>query len=159
MGLYLGKRVQPDMNKPCGESFWREKTLAEMTAEEWESLCDGCGQCCLKKFIDDDTDEILSTQVACELLDGHTCRCCDYNNRHSKVPECVVLTPEIILTIAWIPESCAYRVLAEGRELAWWHPLVSGNPETVHLAGKSVRDRTIPAGHVHPDDLQEYVTG
>ena len=147
------------MNKPCGEPFWRKKTLAEMTAEEWESLCDGCGQCCLKKFIDDDTGEILNTMVACELLDGHTCRCCDYSHRQARVPECVVLTPEIIHTITWIPESCAYRMLAEGRELAWWHPLVSGNPETVHLAGKSVRDRTIPAGHVHPDDLQEYVTG
>jgi uncharacterized cysteine cluster protein YcgN (CxxCxxCC family) len=120
--------------------FWKRKRLAEMTPEEWESLCDGCGRCCLLKLEDEDTQEILYTRLACKLLDIGTCRCGSYETRHQKVPDCVRLTPESAGTLEWLPPSCAYRLVANGEDLAWWHPLVSGNAETVHEAGISVRD-------------------
>jgi uncharacterized cysteine cluster protein YcgN (CxxCxxCC family) len=120
--------------------FWKRKRLGEMTPEEWESLCDGCGRCCLLKLEDEDTQEILYTRLACKLLDIGTCRCGSYETRHQKVPDCVRLTPESAGTLEWLPPSCAYRLVANGEDLAWWHPLVSGNAETVHEAGISVRD-------------------
>jgi uncharacterized cysteine cluster protein YcgN (CxxCxxCC family) len=122
--------------------FWKTKRLAEMTKAEWESLCDGCGRCCLHKLRYED-DSLAFTNVACRLLDTHTCRCTDYRHRQERVPDCVALTPAALSTIDWLPPSCAYRRLAEGRDLAWWHPLVSGDPETVHRAGVSVRGRVV----------------
>jgi len=121
--------------------FWRRKTLAEMTAKEWESLCDGCGRCCLNKLEEEDSGHVYYTDVACRLLDHATCRCKDYKNRSKKVKDCVRLTPDNVATIKWLPPSCAYRLLAHGRDLYWWHPLVSGDPETVYMAGISVRGR------------------
>ena len=121
------------------QPFWVAKPLAAMTTEEWESLCDGCGRCCLVKLEDQDTGEVHYTDVACTLFGVDSCRCRDYPNRQSIVPDCVRLTPQKVSTISWLPDSCAYRLLAEGRELRWWHPLVSGDPDTVHLAGISVR--------------------
>ncbi len=123
--------------------FWKTKTLAEMTQAEWESLCDGCGRCCLHKLRDEETEEIAWTNVACRLLDGQTCQCGDYAKRQTRVPDCVQLTPAAVAEIDWLPPSCAYRLVHEGRGLAWWHPLVSGDPETVHVAGVSVRGRTV----------------
>ncbi len=121
--------------------FWEVKTLEDMTRQEWESLCDGCARCCLVKLEDADTAEIHFTDVGCTLLDAKTCRCRDYRRRGSRVADCVKLTPKTVRSLSWLPVTCAYRRLAEGRGLAWWHPLVSGTPETVHQAGVSVRGR------------------
>ncbi len=99
--------------------FWRRKTLAEMTRGEWESLCDGCARCCLDKLEDDDTSEISYTEVACRLLDLGTCRCTDYSNRTRFVPDCVVLTPRTVARLTWLPSTCAYRLISEGKDLAW----------------------------------------
>ncbi len=123
--------------------FWTTKRLAQMTPEEWESLCDGCGRCCLHKLRDDATEALSFTKVACKLLDLHDCNCTDYARRQEKVPDCVALTPDALDDIDWLPPTCAYRRVQEGRGLAWWHPLVSGDPDTVHQAGISVRDRVI----------------
>ncbi|WP_173932326.1 YcgN family cysteine cluster protein [Chelativorans sp. Marseille-P2723] len=133
------------------EPFWKSKPLLAMSDAEWESLCDGCGKCCLAKLEDEDTGEILWTSVACRLFDSATCRCSDYSGRLARIPDCVQLTPENVFELGWLPSTCAYRLLAEGKELAWWHPLVSGDPETVHKAGISVRGRT----SAHEDELSE----
>jgi uncharacterized cysteine cluster protein YcgN (CxxCxxCC family) len=127
----------------AGEPFWRSKTLGEMTRAEWESLCDGCGRCCLHKLRDEDSGELGWTNVACRLLDIGTARCSDYANRKARVPDCVKLTPKKLAAIDWLPPTCAYRLLAEGQDLPWWHPLVSGDPETVVAAGVSVRGKAI----------------
>lgn len=129
------------------EPFWKRKTLDELSGKEWESLCDGCGQCCLHKLEDEDTSDIYWTTVACTLLDGKSCQCSDYEHRRKTVPDCVFLTPEIIRTVRWLPETCAYRLMDEGRDLYWWHPLVSGDPNTVHEAGVSVRGRITAYDH------------
>jgi uncharacterized cysteine cluster protein YcgN (CxxCxxCC family) len=139
------------------EPFWRRKKLTEMTEAEWESLCDGCGKCCLVKLQDEDTDEILHTDVACHLLDQHSCRCTRYRERHELVPDCVKVTAENIAELAFMPRSCAYRRLAEGKDLSWWHPLVSGRRDTVHKAGVSVRYRVISEAEVDDEDLPDHI--
>lgn len=121
--------------------FWRTKTLADLTAHEWESLCDGCARCCLVKLEDVDTGEFHFTDVACTLLDAGACRCRAYSERDVLMPDCVRLTPEVVPTLGWLPASCAYRLVAEGQDLPSWHPLVTGDPDSVHAAGMSVRDR------------------
>lgn len=123
------------------EPFWKQKSLEQMTAAEWESLCDGCGRCCLVKLEDEDTGAIAYTDVGCTLFDGEACRCRDYAHRDTRVPDCVRLTPQSVRTLRWLPPTCGYRLVAEGRDLPWWHPLVSGDPESVHTAGVSVRGR------------------
>lgn len=135
------------MEKP----FWKAKTLEEMSAGEWESLCDGCGKCCLSKLEDEDTGEIHWTTVACRLFDCASGGCSDYANRLSRVTDCVGLTPAKVRTITWLPATCAYRLVAEGQDLYWWHRLISGAPETVHQAGMSVRGRVTAM----EDELQE----
>ena len=132
--------------------FWRTKTLNQLTRSEWESLCDGCGQCCLHKLQDDDTNEIYWTSVACTLLNPDSCQCRDYPNRKKTVPDCVFLTPEIVDEVDWLPVTCAYRLVAEGSDLYWWHPLVSGSPETVYEAGISVRGKVTAFDHDLEDD-------
>ena len=134
--------------------FWRTKSLGEMSREEWESLCDGCGKCCLIKLQDPDADQVDYTDVACHLLDTEACRCTDYANRHRRVPDCVRMNPDRLDEIMnWMPSTCAYRLLAEGRELPDWHPLVSGDPASVHRAGVSVRDRVVSDSGFDEDGL------
>ena len=137
--------------------FWKAKTIDTLSASEWESLCDGCGLCCLNKLEDWDTGEVAFTSVACRLLDGESCRCKDYPNRQATVPDCIQLTPEGVRQIPWLPPTCGYRLVYEGRDLYWWHPLVSGDPETVHLAGISARGRTISEDDVDVDDYENFL--
>ena len=120
-------------------------------------MCDGCGKCCLIKLIDDLTDDLHYTDVGCQLLDGHSCRCRDYPNRKAKVPDCVVLSPDVVANLSWMPSTCAYRLVHEGRDLYWWHHLVSGDRELVHKAGVSVRDRTVNETTVSEDDLIDRI--
>jgi uncharacterized cysteine cluster protein YcgN (CxxCxxCC family) len=135
--------------------FWKKKTFEEMSGVEWESLCDGCGRCCLNKLEDLDTGEIAWTDVACRLLDQGSCRCSDYKNRRRKVPDCIQLDAESVRALSWLPPTCGYRLVAEGRDLYWWHPLVSRDAETVHQAGVSVRGRTVSEADWPPERLVE----
>ncbi len=137
--------------------FWRAKTLEEMSGAEWEALCDGCARCCLNKLEDADTGAIEWTNVACRMLDEGACRCRDYDNRRQSVPDCVPLTPASVRTLTWLPPTCAYRLVGKGRELYWWHYLVSGDRDTVHQAGISVRGRTVAENDVPVDDLEEFI--
>lgn len=139
------------------EPFWKIKQLGEMTPKEWESLCDGCGRCCLNKIEDWDTGEIHLTNIACTLLDHGSCQCSDYKNRFDTVPDCIQLTPEKLKTIRWLPSSCAYRIVAEGKDLHWWHPLVSGSQETIHEAGISVRGNMVSEDGLSPEDYEDYL--
>lgn len=140
---------------PAPNPFWKEKSLAEMTPAEWESLCDGCGRCCLHKLEDEDTGDVVYTNVACRLLDTERCRCTRYAERKRLVPDCVVLTPRNLADLPWMPGTCAYRLLFEGRDLPWWHPLVSGDPGTVREAGISMSGRTISERNA--GDLEDHV--
>jgi uncharacterized cysteine cluster protein YcgN (CxxCxxCC family) len=137
--------------------FWKTKPLNEMTSEEWESLCDGCAQCCLIKFEDEDTGEIYHTNVVCELLDIYHCKCTRYSERSTLVPTCLTLNYQLIHELKWMPETCAYRLLAENKDLPDWHPLVSGNPKSVHTSGHSVRAKVVSARDIAEDDLINYV--
>lgn len=133
--------------------FWETKSLERMTVKEWESLCDGCGLCCLVRFEDEDEGEIVPTRVHCKLFNSNTCRCDDYANRKRHVPDCIKLTPYNIDSLPWMPRSCAYRRLNEGKPLPSWHPLVTGDPESVHAAGVSIRGQTVSEAAL--DDLDE----
>jgi uncharacterized protein len=141
--------------KNAEKPFWQVKKLGEMTQAEWESLCDGCARCCLNKLEDVDSGEIAYTSVACRLLDTDSCRCKDYKQRTRFVADCIVLTPERVDELKWLPTTCAYRVLAEGGKLADWHPLVSGDPDSVRKAGISVAGRVISERDAV--DLEEYI--
>jgi uncharacterized cysteine cluster protein YcgN (CxxCxxCC family) len=138
--------------------FWETKPLEALDKAEWESLCDGCGRCCLVKLEDDDTGTVHLTSVGCRLLNSETCRCSDYRQRRRRVRDCIKLTPDLARTLAWLPPTCAYRLIGEGRRLQWWHPLVSGSPETVHEAGISVRGRVAASEcELELDDYPNYI--
>jgi len=139
------------------EPYWRVKTLGQMTAPEWEQLCDGCGRCCLNKLEDWDTGKIHWTNVACVLLDGQSCQCSDYDDRFATVPDCIRLDAQKVATLTWLPPTCAYRLVNEGRDLYWWHHLVSGDRDTVHEAGVSVRGRTVPETGLTAEDFEDYL--
>ena len=138
-------------------AFWHTKPLAEMSPEEWESLCDGCGRCCLHKLQDEDSGLLFYTNVACRLLDPQRCQCSNYAQRMSLVHDCLSLAADAAARFDWLPLSCAYRRLANGQPLEWWHPLVSGDPDTIHQAGISVRGRTVPEAAVAPEDLEDHI--
>lgn len=133
-----GARAKSNSDVPS-KPYWETTALEEMTPEQWERLCDGCGRCCLNKLEDEDTGDVVLTRLACRLLDIGACRCSDYAHRFDKMPDCINLTPQKVRELRWLPATCGYRRVKEGRGLAWWHPLVSGDPETVHQAGISVR--------------------
>lgn len=144
---------RPEDHKP----FWHTKRLDEMSRQEWESLCDGCARCCLNKLEDWDTGEIIWTNVACSLLDDGSCRCKDYHNRLETVPDCVPLDVEKVHTLTWLPPTCAYRLLDEGYDLYWWHPLVSGDPDTIHQAGISVRGKVVSEEGMEVEDYENHI--
>lgn len=135
--------------------FWKQKKLTEMTEEEWESLCDGCAKCCLYRLEDEDTQDVYFTNVHCRLLDTPTGRCTDYLNRSARVPDCVTITPAVLEDPYWLPRTCAYRLIAEGRDLPAWHPLLTGDPQTVVRAGHRVCDRTICEDEA--DELENHL--
>ncbi|TAN55940.1 MAG: YcgN family cysteine cluster protein [Rhodospirillales bacterium] len=138
-------------------AFWRDRPLSDLTKSEWESLCDGCGLCCLHKLdYTQDGGTIVYTEVACRLLDVVSCRCVNYKNRRHFVPDCISLTPAALKMIPWLPKTCAYRRLSEGKDLPRWHPLLTGDPNSVHRARQSVRGRAIPeekAGNIEDHEV------
>ena len=140
------------------ELFWQTKHLTEMTHDEWESICDGCAKCCVTKLLDVKTEQLVFTDVACELLNANTCRCLDYTNRNKRVIDCVTLTPQNVDEYAkFMPSTCSYRLLLEGKPLPAWHHLVSGDDDTIHKAGKSVQGRVRMKADVDENDLENYV--
>jgi uncharacterized cysteine cluster protein YcgN (CxxCxxCC family) len=148
--------MSPSSSKATTVAFWRAKRpLSRLSRTEWESLCDGCGKCCLHKLEYEDDGEIAYTNVACKMLDLGSCRCMDYPNRARHVPDCITLTPGKVREFKWLPDSCAYRRLSLGKDLLWWHPLVSGDPESIHEAGVSVRGRAVAEQQAGP--LQDHV--
>lgn len=139
------------------EKFWESKSLSEMSSKEWELLCDGCGKCCLHKLEDEDDGTIYYTGVACHLLEVESCSCSNYAERLSLEPTCVKLTPDDVDNLKWLPGSCSYRRIQEGRGLPDWHHLVCGDRDRVHRDGHSIKGRCVSERHVHPDDLVEHI--
>jgi uncharacterized cysteine cluster protein YcgN (CxxCxxCC family) len=155
--LQRPSRIVPLITSGTEAPFWRTKQLEELDPAEWEALCDGCGRCCLLKIEDEESGDCFQTNLSCRLLDLGSCRCKDYANRHDVVSDCIRIDPDAVRRLAWLPSSCAYRRVAEGRDLAWWHPLVSGNPDTVHEAGISVRSIAIRETRVRARNLEKYI--
>lgn len=137
-----------------GTNFWEEKPLEALSSAEWEALCDGCARCCVHKFEDDATGDVVYTNVSCRLLDPDTCRCTQYANRRRLVPECACLSPDNVRTFHWLPPTCAYRRLAAGRPLPAWHPLVTGDRRSTHKAGMSVRQKVVSELDICPEDAE-----
>ncbi len=138
-------------------SFWEGRTLASLSGEEWESVCDGCARCCTIKLQDVESAAVADTALACKLLDLRTCRCTDYANRHERVPDCIRMTPESVQDLFWLPDTCGYRRLARGADLDPSHPLVSGRVDAIHTMGVSVRGRVLPEHAVHESEWEEHV--
>jgi len=138
--------------------FWETVPLAKMARAEWEALCDGCGKCCMNKLEDEDTGEVVLTNVACRLFDDATCQCSQYAIRHQFVPECIVLKPQTMdKNLYWMPETCAYKLLWQGKPLYAWHPLLSGTPDSVHAANVSMQGRTVPEFEIDEDDWEDHI--
>lgn len=139
------------------ERFWDRYELKDLSPEEWEALCDGCGLCCLVKLEDEDTGKVMATRVHCKLFDAGTCACSNYAERKKYVPDCIKVTAENIPEFDWFPKSCAYRRVHEGRGLAWWHPLISGERDSVHRAGVSVQGQVVSEVGIADEDLVDYM--
>jgi uncharacterized cysteine cluster protein YcgN (CxxCxxCC family) len=137
--------------------YWEQKPLTELSEQEWESLCDGCAKCCLHKLEDEDSGEVFYTKIRCRYLLEESCSCSEYTRRSELVPHCIKLRPQELSSYHWLPSTCAYRLLAEGKPLFDWHPLISGDPNSVHEAGISIRGRTISDEFVHPDGYDEHI--
>ena len=146
------------MSTPLRPKFWEDTPPSRMTRPEWEALCDGCGKCCMNKLEDEDTGEVVMTRVACRLFDDTTCRCAQYPIRHQFVPECIVLKPtNMDANLYWMPETCAYKLLWQGKKLYDWHPLISGDPQSVHDAGVSMQSRSVPEFEIDEEDWEDHV--
>lgn len=141
----------------AAKPFWESKTLKQMSKQEWESLCDGCARCCLHKLEDEDTDEVYYTDIHCRYLDKNDCSCTVYQTRNEKVPECIWLTPEQAHSFHWLPDTCAYRLVAEGKSLYDWHPLISGDPNSVHAAEISLKGKGIPDDKIPEEEWQSRI--
>jgi uncharacterized cysteine cluster protein YcgN (CxxCxxCC family) len=139
------------------DKFWLTTPLDQMTKDQWESLCDGCGKCCVIKLEDVDDNTIHYTDIGCKQLDNTTCRCKDYANRKAIVPDCVILTPDKLETLPWMPSTCAYRLIYEGRPLPDWHHLITGDPVSIHQAGKSVTGKIFLEGDIAEDDYPDHI--
>ncbi len=138
-------------------NFWEHKALNEMTREEWEQLCDGCAKCCLHKLENEDTGTVYGTNVVCRYLDTEQCQCTEYLQRSILVPECVTLSMDNLEQVYYMPSSCAYRLLADGKKLHDWHPLISGSRQSVHDSGNSVKGKVV--SELDVDDLMHHLTG
>ena len=137
--------------------FWKTTPLDQLDQGQWESLCDGCGKCCVIKLEDAETSEVHYTDVSCKLLDCQTAKCTKYAERKTHVPDCVLLTPDNLNMLSWMPKSCAYRLIHENKNLPDWHPLVTGNPDSTRLAGHSVAARVISEAEIDDDDLINHI--
>ncbi len=149
--------IDPDQ-QTIAPRFWETKSLREMNEAEWEALCDNCGKCCVISIEDADTGQLYLTDVSCKMFDGVKGQCSDYPNRKKHVPDCVKLTSRNVPKLDWLPQTCAYRLVEEKQPLHWWHPLVSGDPETVHVAEASARGRTRPEGRLKMAGLIKRIT-
>ena len=139
------------------DDFWKTTALKDMTPKQWESLCDGCGKCCVIKLEDADDGTIFYTDIGCKQLDGNTCRCKDYDNRKAIVPDCVILSPNNLDALPWMPKTCAYRLINEGAPLPDWHPLITGDPQSTHHAGQSVMNKIYTEGDIAEDDYPDHI--
>lgn len=137
--------------------FWKQKRLEDLNPEEWESLCDGCSKCCLFKLRELGEREVRFTNVVCRYMNLDTCQCSDYDGRHENVPDCVYLTPKLTREADWLPKSCAYRLVASGLDLPWWHPLKTGQADSTLRTGNSVRGKVVSEEEVDPLDLEDMV--
>ena len=140
-----------------GNNFWETKNLIDMNENEWESLCDKCGKCCVIKLEDFDTQEVHYTNVSCKLLCEKSASCKDYENRKSIVPDCIILSPDNLKDLKWMPETCAYKLLNEGKNLPYWHPLLSGNDKEIVNSGNSVKNRVTNENEIKIKDLPDYI--
>ena len=138
-------------------AYWQEKRLADLSDNEWEALCDGCGRCCLWKFEAEDTGEILYTDIRCRLFDDAHCRCRDYGHRLEQEPDCLNIRAFTPAQYAWLPKSCAYRLLFEGKPLFNWHPLIAGNSHAMHAAGISMRGRTVSGEGMSDEEAIDHI--
>ncbi|MFZ1388736.1 MAG: YcgN family cysteine cluster protein [Thiolinea sp.] len=149
------------MNKPddntAEQPWWKQKELTEFTNDEWESLCDHCAKCCLNKMEDEDDGTVYYTDIACNLLDGKTCRCSNYQERQILMPDCVRLTPQNLEGLYWMPPSCAYRLVYEGKDLPSWHHLVSGSKETIHAEGESIIGKFVFSKDIDEDEWEDRI--